>query len=68
LFVPLGVRRWGRFDSDRLSVDEHEEEQPGDDELLDLATMQTLMHAGTVFGVKSEEVPDKQLLVAVYRF
>jgi hypothetical protein len=68
LFVPLGARRWGRFDFDRLSLEEHEEEQPGDDELLDLATMQTLMHAGTVYGVKPEDVPGHQPLAAVYRF
>jgi hypothetical protein len=68
LFVPLGVRRWGRFAFDSLSLEEHEKEQPGDDELLDLATMQTLMHAGTVYGVKPEEIPGKQLLAAAYRF
>jgi hypothetical protein len=62
------VRRWGRFAFDSLSLEEHEKEQPGDDELLDLATMQTLMHAGTVYGVKPEEIPGKQLLAAAYRF
>ena len=68
LFVPLGVRRWGRFDFDRSSLDVHEVEQPGDEELLDLATMQTLMHGGMVYGVKPEEVPGGQLLAAVHRF
>jgi hypothetical protein len=68
LFVPLGIRRWGRFDFDRLALEEHPEKQPGDDELLDLATMQTLMHGGTVYGVPPSEVPDKHLLAAVYRF
>lgn len=68
LFVPLGARRWGRFDFDHLALEEHAEEQPGDDDLLDLAAMQTLMHGGTVYGVPPHEVPDKQLLAAVYRF
>src|SRR5437763_10980978 len=36
LFVPLGVRRWGRFNFENLSLEEHAHEQPGDDELLDL--------------------------------
>jgi hypothetical protein len=26
------------------------------------------MHAGTVYGVKPEEIPGKQLLAAAYRF
>jgi hypothetical protein len=30
--------------------------------------MQTLMHAGTVYGVTPDEIPGKQLLAAVYRF
>ena len=68
LFVPLGVQRWGRFDFNRLALEQHDEEQPGDDELLDLATAQTLRHDGTVYGVKPEDVPGGQLLAAVYRY
>lgn len=68
LFVPLGVRRWGRFDFDRLALEEHDQEQPGDEELLDLAAMQTLSHGGTVYGTKPEDMPDGHLLAAVYRY
>jgi hypothetical protein len=68
LFIPLGVRRWGRFRSDDFTVDEHAEEQPGDEELLDLAAVQTLVHGGALYGVAPEEIPGKQLLAAVYRF
>ena len=68
LFVPLGVQRWGRFDFNRLSLEQHDEEQPGDDELLDLAAAQTLRNDGTVYGVKPKEVPGEQLLAAVYRY
>jgi hypothetical protein len=67
LFVPLGVRRWGRFRPEMLEVEEHEQEQAGD-ELLDLAAMHTLLHAGTVYGVAPEEVPDQQTIAAVFRF
>jgi release factor family 3 len=68
LFVPLGLQRWGRFDFNRLSLEQHDNEQPGDDELLDLAAAQTLRNDGMVYGVKPEEVPGKQLLAAVYRY
>ena len=50
------------------ALEQHDEEQPGDDELLDLATAQTLRHDGTVYGVKPEDVPGGQLLAAVYRY
>jgi hypothetical protein len=68
LFVPLGVRRWGRFNVETFALEEHDHEQSGDDELLDLATMQTLMHAGTVYPVSPEEIPAKQPLAAAFRF
>ena len=68
LFVPLGVRRWGRFRPEILEVEEHEQEHAGDEELLDLAAMHTLVHAGTVYGVAPEEVPDQQTIAAVFRF
>jgi Bacterial archaeo-eukaryotic release factor family 3 len=68
LFVPLGVCRWGRFDFNNLRLEQHDEEQAGDDELLDLAVAQTLQHDGTVYGVKPDEMPGSQLLAAVYRY
>ena len=46
----MGVHRYGRFDFDGSSLDEHAEEHQGNDELVDLAAMQTLLHAGTVYG------------------
>lgn len=68
LFVPLGVRRWGRFHFDSLTLEQHDNEEAGDEELLDLAAMQTVMHGGTVYGVEPEELPDTHLVAAIYRF
>lgn len=68
LFVPVGMHRWGRFRFEDLTLEEHADEQPGDDELLDLAAMQTLMHAGTVYGMAPEDIPGGNLLAAVYRY
>jgi hypothetical protein len=44
LFIPLGMRQWGRFDFNRLILEEHDHEEPGDEELLDLAAAQTLRY------------------------
>jgi hypothetical protein len=68
LFIPLGVRRWGRFDLNRLVLEEHDREEPGDEELLDLAAAQTLRQGGKVYGMKPEEIPGGRLLAAVYRY
>jgi len=68
LFVPRGMRRWGRFSAESQSVEEHEREHQGDDDLVDIAAMQTLLHGGTVHEVAADEVPDGNLLAAVYRY
>ncbi len=68
LFLASGVRRYGRFDFDSLSLEEHAEQQPGDDELIDLAAMQTLLHGGILYGTDQKDMPGQQVLAAVYRF
>ena len=68
LFIPLGLRRWGRFDFNRLALEEHAHEEPGDEELMDLAAAQTLRQDGKVYGMKPEEIPRGHLLAAVYRY
>ncbi|HEX5544628.1 MAG TPA: hypothetical protein VFX10_03965 [Nitrospira sp.] len=70
LFIPLGMRRWGRFDFNRLVLEEHDREEPSDEELLDLAAARTLRQGGKVkvYGMKPEEIPGGRLLAAVYRY
>ena len=68
LFIPLGVRRGGRFDFNRLLLEEHDREEPGDEKLLDLVAAQTLRRGGKVYGMKPEETPGGRLLAAVYRY
>jgi hypothetical protein len=68
LFVPIGVRHWGRFIPEAAALEEHDHEQPGDDELLDLVSMQTFLNGGVVYAVKSEEVPDGRLIAATFRY
>lgn len=71
LFVGVGVQRWGRFDPDAGQVRVHEERQSGDQDLLDLAAVQTLTHSGEVYAVAPEEVPGGNSgvpVAAVFRY
>lgn len=68
LFVPLDVQIWGMADPQENRVQIHEEKQPGDRDLLDLAAIQTILNGGTVFAVKQEQVPNGQTLAAVLRY
>ncbi|UCC73598.1 MAG: hypothetical protein JSV86_03270 [Gemmatimonadota bacterium] len=69
LFVAVGVQRWGSVGETGGDVVVHEERRPGDQDLLDLAAVQTLVHAGDVYAVSPDQIPDAQSPVAaVYRY
>lgn len=69
LFVAVGVQQWGVFEANSAELELHEDRQPGDQDLLDLAAVQTLAHAGDVYAVAPNEVPDAPSPVAaVFRY
>ncbi|MCW5981084.1 MAG: hypothetical protein KIT09_23580 [Bryobacteraceae bacterium] len=68
LFVAAGKQVWGSFDRESLAVSMREQRQPGDEDLLDLAAIQTFLQGGDVYAVDSHEVPGGQLLAAVFRY
>lgn len=68
LFVPLRVQQWGTFNPDTSEVVLHDEQQPGDQDLLDYAAMQTLATGGIVYGTAPENVPGESGLAAVFRY
>src|SRR5690625_7977106 len=51
LFVQRGVSIWGRFDPNTGNVEVHDEQQDGDEDLLDLAAVNTYLNG----GFRSEE-------------
>lgn len=70
LFVRGGAQRWGKFDLQKRKAEDRASEsggaQPGDQDLLDLAAIQTLLMGGTVFVV--DNVPGNGDLAAVVRY
>jgi hypothetical protein len=68
LFVAVGVQRWGRPSEDGRGVELHDERQPGDQDVLDFAAVQTLLNAGSVYALPPDEVPNGSPLAAVYRY
>jgi hypothetical protein len=68
LFVPVGVQQWGLFNPDSNTIDLHSEAELGDEDLLDLAAVQTILNGGTVYAVEPEKVPDNAPLAAVFRY
>lgn len=68
LFVAVGVQCWGTFDPTTHAVHWHGEAQTGDEDLLDLAAIHTLLNSGTVYAVAPEYVPDIRPLAAIFRY
>lgn len=68
LFVAVDTHVWGLCDLGANSVEAHGERQPGDDDLLDLAAVQTLLQGGAVYAVAQADVPGEGPLAAVFRY
>jgi hypothetical protein len=68
LFVAVGVQQWGIFDGESRTVEIHREALPGDEDLLDVAAMYTLLRGGIVYAVAAEQVPEHTPAAAILRY
>lgn len=68
LFVAIGMHQWGVFHAGSRSVEVHQEAMPGDEDLLDLAVIYTLLKSGTVYAVAPDQMPDRTLTAAILRY
>ena len=68
LLAPADIQRWGRYDARTASVEIHADHSPGDEDLLNIAAVQTLLHDGTVYVVRPEEMPDRKPAAAMFRY
>ncbi len=68
LFVTVGQQKWGRFNSETGTVQVLCEPEPGDQDLMDLAALHTILNRGAVYAVEPEEVPGNAPIAAVLRY
>jgi Bacterial archaeo-eukaryotic release factor family 3 len=68
LFVAVGAQSRGSFDAEQNTVTTHADAQPGDEDLLDLITLHTLITGGTVFALPAKEMPDISPVAAIFRY
>jgi hypothetical protein len=68
LFVAREAAVWGVHDVDTGAVEVHEERMPGDDDLLELAAVETLLHHGTVYSVSVGQMPTGGSAAAILRY
>lgn len=67
LFVPVGRQKWGTFDNETGELQINARPEPGDKDLLCVASTRTLRRGGEVFVVPPEQMPGKSLIAAVWR-
>lgn len=68
LFVAVGIQKWGNFDSQANELEIHSENEPGDEDLLNAAAIQTVLNGGTVYALEPQEIPEHAPLAAVFRY
>jgi hypothetical protein len=68
LFVKAGTHLWGSFDADTGEVQAHEEQRPGDEDLIDVAASYALATRGAVFQIPPEMMPEQAIAAAVFRY
>lgn len=68
IFVPVGVQVWGRADHATGEAAVHDSHQPGDEDLLDLAAVETLSRGGEILALDPEQMPDKHTVAAILRY
>ena len=65
LFVAVDRQEWGSFDGETRTVETHREAIAGDEDLLDVAAMYTLLRRGTIYAVGLEEMPEHTPAAAI---
>lgn len=68
LFVALDDEQWGSFHPTTYSLEIHETPHTGDDDLLDAAATQTLLHGGSVYALARAHMPGEVSIAALFRY
>ncbi len=68
LFVEIGAHIWGRYDQEANRLELHDDYQPADEDLLDLAAVHTFMQGGTVHALQTDRMPADNGLAATFRY
>lgn len=66
--LPLNVQRWGRYSFEQDELISHDERQPGDEDLLNLIAVQTILHDGAIYAMPAQDMPGYSIVAAVFRY
>jgi hypothetical protein len=64
----IDAQVWGNFDASKNVLEQHQNFHPGDQDLLDLAAVQTLLNSSMVYALENTLMPDDGPCAAVFRY
>lgn len=65
-FVALDRQVWGELNPGANTVELHERPEEGDEDLLNLVAVHTLLHGHTVYALRAEGMPGGALMAGIY--
>ncbi|MBD3420610.1 MAG: hypothetical protein GF398_10885 [Chitinivibrionales bacterium] len=68
LFVAEERHLWGRYDAENFQIERHTDRQPGDIDLSDVASVETLRQGGEVYAIGEAGIPEGWDLAALKRY
>lgn len=68
LFISPDFQQWGTFTPETNEIHLHDQEKPGDEDLFEFITIQTLLSKGTVYVVEPGEIPGFGSMAAIFRY
>lgn len=68
LFVAVDEHRWGHLNLEDREVRLDEAASGENEDLIDRAALESLLHGSSVFAVKRDQMPDGAAIAAIYRF
>ena len=68
LFVQTDAHQWGQFDPEKGVVSRHDHPEAGDQDLLNLAIVQTILHGGSLYALAPSEMPEGSGIAALFRY
>ena len=68
LFIAAGSRNWGVLNRESGTVELHRESEADDEDLMEIAAIQTYLNGGSVFILPPDKMPAPKEVVAVFRY
>jgi hypothetical protein len=68
IFVTIGINYWGKFNPESGQISIHENREPYDEDLTDLASIYTILTKGSVYTLSRSDSNITSNIAAIFRY